>query len=374
MKKVVILITNAGGGHLSLAKALEQALMSEKPNKYSVTIYDPTPKTFATFYPLLTSGKLSKLWATFWNITNNKIGINIISTVNFLIFGKKLTKFLKESNPDIVISNNPMTIKELCLAKKKSKGNFLTCVHVADPFSAHKIWYSSNQIDLFLVPTEQTEQQAIESNIQISKIKKVGWLTKKQFLNRKDTNDQIRTIHNIGNNDFLIFLGGSGGQENLSIKFIDRFIKAGLHKYCKLIINTGLNPSYIAKIATLTKDYKETITIVPYTQRMDLYLSASNLVVGKAGPNFIFENIHLNKPFIALGCIPGQEEGNLDFIKDEEIGWYLNNPKDYINLIKRLIKDPNNLQKFKANMIEISKEHAKTAENIERELSLILGI
>ena len=374
MKKVVILITNAGGGHLSLAKALEQALMSEKPNKYTVTIYDPTPKTFSTFYPLLTSGKLSKLWAIFWNITNNKTGINIISTFNFLVFGKDLTKFLKKSDPDIVISNSPMTIKELSMAKKKSNGNFLTCVHVADPFSAHKIWYSSNQIDLFLVPTEQTKQQAIESNIQISKIKKVGWLTKKQFLNRKDTNDQIRTVHNIENKDFLIFLGGSGGQENLSIKFIKNFIKAGLPKYCKLIVNTGLNSSYISKIVELTREYKETITILPYTQRMDLYLSASNLVVGKAGPNFIFENIHLHKPFIALGCIPGQEEGNLDFIKDSEIGWYLNNPKDYINLIKHLIKNQNELQKFTMNMVKISKEHAKTAENIERELSFILGI
>lgn len=371
MKKIVILITKAGGGHLALAKALEQSLLSKGDNKYSITIYDPTPESFAKFYQSITSWPFSGVWSILWKITNNKVGIYIISTINFIIFGKKLIKDLRKLSPDIVISNSPMTIKELSTAKKKIKKNFLTCVHVADPFSAHSIWFSNKEIDLFLVPTENTKQMAIKENIPNEKIKKVGWLTKKQFLNYISVNN-IREVHNIGNDDFLIFLGASSGQKHLFYKFINNFIKSGLHKSCKLIINTGLNPSYLSEITKLVKSYRDSIYIIPYTQRMELYLGASDLVVSKAGPNFLFENIHLQKPFLALGCIPGQEEGNLDFITSAKIGWYLDNPKDYIKLIKDIIKDRSILKMFSENMLIIAKDNRKTSKNIEKELSLIL--
>jgi UDP-N-acetylglucosamine:LPS N-acetylglucosamine transferase len=50
-------------------------------------------------------------------------------------------------------------------------------------------------------------------------------------------------------------------------------------------------------------------------------MASADVVMGKAGPNVLFEAVTLGKPFIATAYIPGQEEVNLDFIRRHKLGW-----------------------------------------------------
>ncbi len=50
-------------------------------------------------------------------------------------------------------------------------------------------------------------------------------------------------------------------------------------------------------------------------------MAASDVVMGKAGPNVLFESVVLGKPFIATTHFPGQERGNLAFIERYGLGY-----------------------------------------------------
>jgi processive 1,2-diacylglycerol beta-glucosyltransferase len=49
-------------------------------------------------------------------------------------------------------------------------------------------------------------------------------------------------------------------------------------------------------------------------------MAAADVIMGKAGPNMLFEAVTLGKPFIATAYIPGQEEANLEFIRRHGLG------------------------------------------------------
>ena len=69
-------------------------------------------------------------------------------------------------------------------------------------------------------------------------------------------------------------------------------------------------------------------------------MAAADVVMGKAGPNVLFEAVTLGKPFIATAYIPGQEQVNLGFIRRHKLGWIaLKNPSQHY-IVRLLAADP----------------------------------
>ena len=65
-------------------------------------------------------------------------------------------------------------------------------------------------------------------------------------------------------------------------------------------------------------------------------MAAADVVMGKAGPNMLFESVMLGKPFIATAYIPGQEEANLEFIRQHQLGWVVLDSEKQRELVARL--------------------------------------
>jgi UDP-N-acetylglucosamine:LPS N-acetylglucosamine transferase len=89
---------------------------------------------------------------------------------------------------------------------------------------------------------------------------------------------------------------------------------------------------------------------------MHEYIAASDVVIGKAGPNLIFESVACRKPFIAISHISGNESGNLGMIKDYNLGWVAENPFTAGKLIKDIIADPGLLQLKQAGLEHMARK------------------
>ena len=97
-------------------------------------------------------------------------------------------------------------------------------------------------------------------------------------------------------------------------------------------------------------------------------MSVSDLSVGKAGPNFVYESIFMEVPILATGCLPGQEDGNLDFILREDLGWVEKNLKKSIGLVEQIVKDRNLLKGKNKNVKKIKLLNANSGKNFVDEL------
>ena len=105
---------------------------------------------------------------------------------------------------------------------------------------------------------------------------------------------------------------------------------------CQVIVVCGMNKQLLGKLMKLAEERPKLFHLYPYVNNMRELLGASDVVVGKAGPNLLFESIFMEKPFLATGCLPGQEEGNLEFIKRENLGWVVEEPKEAVELLEEL--------------------------------------
>lgn len=351
MKKVVIVTNGSGGGHWALTQAVTDLLKNEiESEKIQLRVIDPLPNNFPIMYSFLCSARWSFLWGFFWHLTNRKSIALLFQKVNYFFIKNKLDIILSEFKPDIVLTNSPLSTYELGLYKKKKRVDFNIIIHVADPYTPHVSWFTYSNADLFLCPTDEVVDLACSYGIPKEKLCKCGWITKDLFMKPAIGISNLRSNLGISKNDFLIFIGGGGLGGVDSINLIKELMPYFSTHKIKIILNTGFNKISLNQVVNLVHSNKKNIILFPYINNIRAFLGISDLVIGKAGPNFMFEVLHSNKPFIANGALPGQEEGNLDFLKKSDIGWVETDPNNIKNLVIKMISDSkivtNKLQKY----------------------------
>ena len=195
-------------------------------------------------------------------------------------------------------------------------------------------------------------------------IKILGWLTRENFYEKGSKKRQKKLT--------ILFCAGSLGVQNV-IKFLPSFNKA--KKPLKIIMIAGKN-NFLFKAF---KTYKKInwllekfainhldISVYQFTENMPALIKQSDIVIGKAGPNLIFEAVASKKPFIAISYIPGQENGNLEIIKEKKLGWVALEPKEFEILIKKIVNNPKMLKKIAKNIAKERKANYTAGDKLVR--------
>src|SRR5207248_1523127 len=107
----------------------------------------------------------------------------------------------------------------------------------------------------------------------------------------------------------------------------------------QIILATGTNQNLLASYSNVPN-----VATLPHTNDIAPYMAAADIIMGKAGPNILFESMMLRKPFVATTYIPGQEQENLAFIKRHGLGWVAIHPEEQRTLLLKLIHNPSQLE------------------------------
>jgi 1,2-diacylglycerol 3-beta-galactosyltransferase len=67
-------------------------------------------------------------------------------------------------------------------------------------------------------------------------------------------------------------------------------------------------------------------------------MRAADVIVTKAGPGTICEALACGLPIILSGYVPGQEEGNVDFVVQHDVGVLAEDGLALINALRKLVK------------------------------------
>lgn len=371
MKKILIIYAKTGGGHLSLARSVEESLNLNFPGQFEIQLCDPFPKIYATGYKRA-GADFQELLGISYRTTDSPSAALTVHKINQLLVSKKLKKAIKQFNPDLIVSTYALATQEVSQALKKLGEEAKVVVLFADPFTPHAVWFSFKEGDLYLSPTEEVSHLALEAGIPAQKIKTIGWPVRQKFLEVLPEIKALRRILGLKENKFTIFLGGSGQGGGRVFELAKlAALSPVIQENCQIIIVTGMNSQLMSKLMRLAENYPNLFHLYPYNNNMPSLMGASDIIVGKAGPNLLFESIFLEKPFLATGCLPGQEEGNLDFIRRENIGYVLENPKEAVSSLEKLCKtgnlDPQSLEKLK-NIKNIKQKNLNANQKAAQEI------
>ncbi len=133
----------------------------------------------------------------------------------------------------------------------------------------------------------------------------------------------------------ILLVGGGEGMGPLE-KTAHAINEAGLD--AALVIIAGRNRELKYRLEQY--DWKMPVSIYGFVRTMPEFMQASNVLVTKAGPGTISEACISGLPIILYSKIPGQEDGNVDFVVNEGAGVWAPEPEQVVATLQSWLKAP----------------------------------
>jgi 1,2-diacylglycerol 3-beta-galactosyltransferase len=216
---------------------------------------------------------------------------------------------------------------------KNRKYPFITVV--TDMVSTHAAWFD-NRADLIIVPTESARQNGISFGISQEKLKVIGLPVADRFRQKNEEPMEIRK--RLGwplDLPVILLVGGGEGMGPLE-KTAHAINEAGLE--AALVVITGRNRELKTRLENY--DWKIPASIYGFVRTMPDFMQAANVLVTKAGPGTISEACISGLPIILYSKMPGQEDGNVDYVVSEGAGVWAPEPSQVVATLQSWIEAP----------------------------------
>jgi len=340
-KKPVISIFTTIWGHKSIGEAIRDALGDKyriyfnfiEPNEISI-------KPYNMFYILFPS-----LFKLPFEVSQLKYISKIVEKYLSRPYTRKIEYLIKKQKPDIVIS--AYFAFNFNLVKLSGKYKFTLINAIADPRTFHRLAVFPNAVNM--VFDEYAKKKCLKFGISKENVIISGWFVRKEF-QKSYNRSKIRRSLDLSTDKFTIVIVG-GGEGTVSIlKILPAF--ADLKDKIQVIFICGKNKGLFRSLKLFRAMYElkneggTKFIVKGYTDNTHEYIQVSDIVIGKAGPNLLFETIATHTPFFAISHIAGQEDGNLEIIKKYKLGFVEENPVKAIKLTRKIIKNPRILGRF----------------------------
>ncbi|MFA7300768.1 MAG: glycosyltransferase [Candidatus Shapirobacteria bacterium] len=366
-KRILVLTDDMPWGHRSIAKAI-YGFLKKKEEKSNIEIdyaevkmpYSSMNELYTFMYRYMPSSNRitnkivenEKLKDLFLEVTN----VNEIA----------LKGVVKKYKPDLIICSYCFHSHSLVKLKSDSKTNFKLWTIVADPRTPSRLSFVSDA-DLNLVYDDVAYQQAIRYGISKENIFKTGWWTRQEMFQKQKN---IKNDLGIEEGEPVVFIGGGSLGTNAITKFLPVLLL--ISQKCTIIFNTGTDKVAFKMVEQYKKIFEKIkiknhvkIVNLGWIENMAEVLSACDIVFGKAGPNFLFDVVAVQKPFVAITHIGGQEDGNIDLILEKKLGWVKEGLGEAEDFLMAYLKNPKKFNTKFAKTIEIeAKNNEKTMSKI----------
>ncbi len=335
---VLIFTSKTGGGHISLAEALRDRLQ----DRCQIVMVDPQPSLIHLHYRLVSRHALW-LWAAEFRASNAPARAKAAHRIFAALMSARVEAVLQEVKPDLVMSTYPFLTSEVTRAMQRSGRRVPFAMLFADPNGVHQTWLTERQAEATFAPTRETYAQALAAGFNPQQLHLTGWPVRAQFY-RASPYSRVQMLAELGLDPklFTVFLQGGGEGAARFVRTVEAVMAVPT---VQVILAAGTNQVLLKRFSGV-----ERMHALPFTKEIARYMAAADVVMGKAGPNMLFEAVTLGKPFIATAYIPGQEQANLEFIQRHGLGWVALDRQSQMELVELLASSPARLGKMQESV------------------------
>ncbi len=320
MKKVLILTTSYGQGHIATAKAIEEGLQRQSKTPIDIEIVDFTEtissllnKTSKKMYED-TSKYAPLLYKFFFDSTDFPLPFIALNSINYYLSREKILNLFHSKDPDLIICNSPHWQYIASLAREKDFQNVPLVSVITDSITIHASWTIGDS-DYYIAPNQETSHSLQILGVQKDRVKVLGYPISLSFTDK--------SFHK---SNFLQSVGLSSGKK-IILSLVTGMRYSSASKTLKqlqqtlpdtqIVAITGRDEPLYNKLKT---NFGPTIKLIGWTEKMPQFILASDLVITKAGGSTVMECLGAIKPVIICKIIPGQEEGNAEYITKHHLG------------------------------------------------------
>ncbi|EYU22020.1 hypothetical protein ABFS82_01G037000 [Erythranthe guttata] len=341
-KRVLILMSDTGGGHRASAEAIKAAFAEEFGDEYQVSVTDLwTDHTPWPFNQLPKSYNFLVKHGTLWKMTYYATAPRVIHRTNFAatstFIAREVAKGLMKYQPDIIISVHPL-MQHVPLRILRAKGLLKKIVFatvVTDLSTCHPTWFHKLVTRIYC-PSEEVAKRAVRAGIQRPQIKVYGLPVRPSFVKPVPPKDELRK--ELGMDEHLPAVLLMGGGEGMGpIEATARALGDALFDEVngepigQILVICGRNKKLTSKLQSI--NWKIPVEVKGFVTKMEDCMGACDCIITKAGPGTIAEAMIRGLPIILNDYIAGQEAGNVPYVVENGCGKFSKSPKEIAKIV-----------------------------------------
>ena len=367
-RRIDIYTIDIGGGHIAPAQAIKQQFDILGYKDLDVRVVNLGITLRATFLRYLYKFYWDKalryppLINAFYRGADNPFLIKIADRILGITTLPKFVGYLEREKPDVVVSTYFTFTHYLEMLKRVGQLEATTVVLNPEPFDSHYIWFSP-VFDWNMVFSKKSRDGIVAKGIARQTVKVFQFPIKPSFARRTQSPAVLRGRLGLDRKPFtVLFFFGAEGVGPVK-KFIAVLIERGIA--LQAVVICGKNEKLKADMENLARSRTGSVRIQVrgYVTNLADYIAASDVVVGKSGPNQVFETLLQCRP-IVISSFLANEKQTTDWVIGNKLGWLTRSPAHLATLLQRLEAQPRVLKRYQAN-IEAMKLRSGTPEICE---------
>lgn len=358
--KILILTCATGGGHLRAAAALEAYIRETTTHDvvqmdFLKSIGKIVDKTICDSY-LFMAKRTPALFGRLYKTTNkdNLLADMVPHTTDLMSL--QLYPRLQEVAPDVILSVHPFATEMVSSLKEYGK---ITCplICVMTDYGVHRAWIAP-RVDAYVVACDDMVDALRRHGVAGDRIFPYGIPVHDVFFDKEDQPKLLTEMGLSPDVPTLLFMAGSMGVSNIA-ELYRRLDEAPID--LQMIIITGKNKKLYELFEYETKRSSKKCVLLEFTQEVERYMHAADLIVTKPGGLTVSEALACNLPLAVFDAIPGQEEDNANFLQTHDMGVRITKD-NFFEVVSSLIAHKEDLRRMRESCRAFDK--SKANENI----------
>ncbi len=368
--RVLILMSDTGGGHRSAAQAIAQALHHQAGDAVQVSITDflalsrfPLNRS-ATGYSVVIH--YPRLWRVLFRVADRPLLPRLISGPPGSLVRRGIKRAVLSTNPDVVVSVHPLATVSVSDTLRRLGRPLPFVVVVTDMVSMHVAW-AAPQATACVVATPEARRRLVGYGVPEEGISVLGLPVEPRFADEQRSKTALRQQLGLDTGRFTALLVGGGEGAGGMADQVAAIARRQLP--VQLLVVAGRNAALQRQLSR--RDWGLPVHVFGFVRNMPELMHAADLLVTKAGPGTISEALICGLPMVITSALPGQEEGNVSYVVEGGAGVEATTPEVLASALARFsaAEGEATLAAMSAAATRLAKPQA--ADDIAR---LILGV
>lgn len=277
-------------------------------------------------------------WELIYEASNTRATARLWQSLAWPLVKSGVDRLIEEHPCDLIISVHPIINTPILRGFGESHPPYLTVV--TDMISTHEYWYNKAS-DIIIVPTEEAYDRGVKLGIDPEKMHIVGLPIKEGYRNPISKEESRKRLGLPEGLPLVLMVSGGEGMgpiEQTVAAINEAKVPTGL------VIITGNNADLKERLEA--QEFNYPTFVIGFTTDMPTYMQACDVIITKAGPGTISEAFVAGLPIILYSKIPGQENGNVDYVVQRKAGVWEANPQKVAALLADWISNPEEMRRF----------------------------